>query len=108
MDKRKEEIIEIAIRRFSHYGFSKTTMNEVADDLKITKANLYYYYPDKTALIRDVISYISTDLISKEEELVDSYNGDFLGTFFALLGLRANHMRKHYMLYINENMDWIR
>lgn len=108
MDKRKEEIIEIALRRFSHYGFSKTTMNEIADDVKITKANLYYYYPDKVALIKDVICSISTDLISKEQKMVEAFEGDFLDTLFALLKFRADHMRKHYMLYINENLDWIR
>ncbi|MCA5006360.1 TetR/AcrR family transcriptional regulator [Sphingobacterium bovistauri] len=108
MDKRKEEIIEIAIRRFSHYGFAKTTMNEIADDLKITKANLYYYYPEKIGLIKDVIAYISQDLIVDEERLVSGYNGDFLGTMFALLSFRADHMRKYYMLYINENLDWIK
>ena len=108
MDKRKEEIIEVAIRRFSHYGFSKTTMNEIADDIKITKANLYYYYPDKIALIKDVICSISTSLLSTEQKIVDGYDGDVLGTLFALLEFRADHMRKHYMLYINENLDWIR
>ncbi|WP_160069553.1 TetR/AcrR family transcriptional regulator [Sphingobacterium bovisgrunnientis] len=108
MDKRKEEIIEVAIRRFSHYGFSKTTMNEIADDVKITKANLYYYYPDKIALIKDVICSISNTLLAKEQEIVKSYDGDLLGSLFALLDFRAEHMRKHYMLYINENLDWIR
>jgi TetR/AcrR family transcriptional regulator len=108
MDKRKEEIIEVAIRRFSHYGFSKTTMNEIADDVKITKANLYYYYPDKIALIKDVICSISNTLLAKEQEIVKNYDGDLLGSLFALLDFRAEHMRKHYMLYINENLDWIR
>ena len=108
MDKRKEEIIEIAIRRFSHYGFAKTTMNEVADDLKITKANLYYYYPDKTALIKDVICSISNALICEVEKIVESYNGDVIESLIALIRYRAAHMRKHYMLYINENLDWIR
>ncbi|UZJ66593.1 TetR/AcrR family transcriptional regulator [Sphingobacterium sp. KU25419] len=39
-DNKKELIIAAAIRRFAHYGFSKTTMNEIAEDVKITKANL--------------------------------------------------------------------
>ena len=108
MDKRKEEIVEIAIKRFSHYGFGKTTMNEIAEDLGITKANLYYYYPDKSALIKDVICYVSQVLNEKESKLLDSYSGDFLGTLFALLELRAEHMRKYYIFYINENLDWIK
>ncbi len=108
MDERKEEIVETAIRRFKHYGFGKTTMNEVAEDLRITKANLYYYYPDKTSLIKDVILTVSQSLIKVEEEEVEKFEGDILGTLFALLEHRANHMREYYVFYINENLDWIK
>lgn len=108
MDKRKEEIIELATRRFLHYGFSKTTMNEIADDVKITKANLYYYYPDKNALIKDVLVSISEAFLDAVEAKVAKYNGDFLDTLLELLRFRAEHMRKHYMVYINENLDWIK
>lgn len=108
MDKRKEEIVEIATKRFKHYGFSKTTMNEVAEDLRITKANLYYYYPDKAALIKDVLLHVSESLLRIEEAELDKFQGDFLGTLFAMLEHRANHMREYYVFYINENFDWIK
>lgn len=108
MDKRKEEIIEVALRRFCHYGFSKTTMNEVADDLHVTKANLYYYYQDKTALISDVIRSVATTLEAMEKELFDDNQYDFLETLYAVLDLRSCFLSKYYMLHINENLEWIR
>lgn len=108
MDKRKEEIIEIAINRFCHYGFSKTTMNEVAEDLHITKANLYYYYQDKTALISDVIRYVGNKLYELEQRIIDDYEDDFLGTLFGVLELRSCFLSKYYMLHINENLEWMR
>lgn len=108
MDNRKEEIIEVALRRFCHYGFSKTTMNEVADDLNVTKANLYYYYQDKTALINDVIRYVSSAVHASEQEILDKYNHDFLGTLIILLELRSTFVSKYYMLSINENLEWIK
>lgn len=108
MDKRKEEIIEVALKRFCHYGFSKTTMNEIAEDLRITKANLYYYYNDKTALINDVIRYVANDLAEIEHEIIDNYDHDFLGTLFGILELRSNFLSKYYMLHINENIEWIK
>ena len=49
-DEIRERIIEAALKRFTHYGASKTTMNEIADDLHYSKASLYYYFPDKHAL----------------------------------------------------------
>lgn len=108
MDKRKEEIIKVALNRFCHYGFSKTTMNEVAEDLHITKANLYYYYQDKTALIVDVIRYVGEELQASEQKYLDNYSHDFLGTLFGVLEMRSQFFSKYYVLYINENLEWMR
>lgn len=49
-DEMRDRIIEAALKRFTHYSASKTTMNEIADDLHCSKASLYYYFPDKSAL----------------------------------------------------------
>ncbi len=108
MDKRKEEIVEVALKRFAHYGFNKTTMNEVADDLNITKANLYYYYPDKLELIKDVIKHVSKTIYKKEKKMIDTYDNNFLEIMFSLLELRASYLKKYYVLHINENLEWIK
>ena len=49
-DEMRERIIDAALKRFTYYGASKTTMNEIAEDLHCSKASLYYYFPDKQAL----------------------------------------------------------
>lgn len=108
MDKRKEEIVEVALRRFCHYGFNKTTMNEIAEDMKITKANLYYYYQDKSALIRDAISYVAEELFGKEMIIIESYGGNLLETLDQLFELRSVYLSKYYMLHIDENLEWIK
>lgn len=54
-DEVRERIIEAALKRFTHYSASKTTMNEIADDLHCSKASLYYYFPDKNALHLSVL-----------------------------------------------------
>src|SRR5690606_16173568 len=107
MEKRKEEIIEVALKRFTHYGFSKTTMNEIADDLHITKANLYYYYPDKAALITDVIWYVADCVFAKEKDIINAYNNDFLGTLFEFLEMRDSYFKRDCMLYIDQSWEWI-
>ena len=48
-------IIEAAQRRFGIYGLEKTSMREIASDLGISKASLYYYFPDKEHLYVHVI-----------------------------------------------------
>ena len=49
-DIKKEKILEAAYQQFLHYGYSKTTMNEIAGALAMSKALLYYYFPDKSQL----------------------------------------------------------
>ncbi|MGY0038729.1 TetR/AcrR family transcriptional regulator [Pedobacter sp. NJ-S-72] len=60
-DKKRELIIEGAIKRFIHFGINKTTMNEIAEDLSVSKPSLYYYFPDKTSLILGVVERIFKD-----------------------------------------------
>lgn len=51
-------IIEAAIRRFGHFGIAKTTMAEIARDLSMSKASLYYYFPDKTSLFAASLEHV--------------------------------------------------
>lgn len=58
---KEKEILEAARNRFAHYGFSKVTMEEIASDVGMGKASLYYYFPTKEELFKSVIN--------KEQEL---------------------------------------
>ena len=108
MDSKKEQIIQTALKRFAHYGFNKTTMNEVAADLNITKANLYYYYPDKNALIKDVLASISEQILSLQYSVVDQYDGHLLDVLCKLLEVKADFLKDYYVLHINETLEWIK
>jgi TetR/AcrR family transcriptional repressor of mexJK operon len=74
-DIKKEKILEAAHHRFLHYGYSKTTMNEIAGDLSMSKALLYYYFPDKSQLYNDVMRRVADDylkiMFSKENTFTD-------------------------------------
>jgi len=43
----KEKIIETAAEIFSHAGFKKTTMEEIAQALNRAKSSIYYYFSSK-------------------------------------------------------------
>jgi len=105
---KKTQIIEAALSRFSYYGFAKTTMNEIAEDVHISKANLYYYYSDKFSLIKDVFLFLRHELEKQQKPIIDAFEGGVLGTINSLLELDAEFTRKYYMLYINENLEWVK
>jgi TetR/AcrR family transcriptional repressor of mexJK operon len=66
-DEMREKILEAALKRFTHYSASKTTMNEIADDLHCSKASLYYYFPDKKGLHFAVLEKIGEIFFAEQE-----------------------------------------
>jgi TetR/AcrR family transcriptional regulator len=48
-------ILNAAQKRLGLYGYEKTTMQEIAADIAMSKAALYYYFPDKESLFKAVI-----------------------------------------------------
>jgi len=102
-DKKREQIIEGAIKRFSHFGIGKTTMNDIAEDLSVSKPSLYYYFPDKKSLIVGVIEKVFTeyfDLLKKK------YNPDapLETVLFQTIDIRNSFFMKYFMLRISEGM----
>jgi TetR/AcrR family transcriptional repressor of mexJK operon len=72
-DIKREKILEASYQRFLHYGYSKTTMNEIAGDLSMSKALLYYYFPDKSQLYIAVMRKIAIDYIKGVEDNTDTF-----------------------------------
>ena len=53
--EKRAQILDAAQKRFAHYGISKVTMDEIAADLGMSKAALYYYFKTKEEVFRDVV-----------------------------------------------------
>jgi Transcriptional regulator len=67
-----ELIIEASQKRFGLFGIEKTSMREIANDLKLSKASLYYYFPDKESLYKAVVEKEQIEFISKISEKIFS------------------------------------
>jgi AcrR family transcriptional regulator len=67
-------IIEASQRRFGLYGIEKTSMREIADDLKLSKASLYYYFPDKESLYSAVVKKEQGEFLDKISERILSFH----------------------------------
>jgi AcrR family transcriptional regulator len=61
--ERQEEIIRAAAKRFSRHGFTKTTLDEIARDVRIGKPTIYHYFKSKDDLFYSSINFQSTQFI---------------------------------------------
>ena len=55
------KILTEAERLFRHYGYSKTTMSDIADGCDMSAANLYRFFPSKLALVEAICSRITSE-----------------------------------------------
>ena len=97
-DVKREKILEASYQRFLHYGYSKTTMNEIAGDLSLSKALLYYYFPDKSQLYVAVMRKLATDYLQSLENKINSF--DSLKEAFAYqVDSQHNFIVKNYNFF---------
>lgn len=99
-DKKRELIIEGAIKRFIHFGIHKTTMNEIAEDLSVSKPSLYYYFPDKTSLILGVMEKIFDDyfdVLHKDQKLGIPLETTLLN----IIEIKHKFFLRYYMLHLS-------
>ena len=96
MKNKKTLILEIARKRFLHFGYSKTSLEEIAEDLGIGKATIYHYFKNKEELFLHVVKQESSTLrriLIKSLETVKTPHEKlklFLQTHFDFLSGRVN------------------
>lgn len=101
-DRKRELILEGAIKRFAHFGINKTSMSEIADDLSVTKPALYYYFPDKQSLIVAVADRISSTYLEEVEKIILEIP-DREEALMNIIELRRKFFQKYFMLHMEED-----
>lgn len=53
--EKQQEIFQAALKLFARYGFKKTTVEDVAAEVGMTKSNLYFYVANKRELYEQTV-----------------------------------------------------
>jgi AcrR family transcriptional regulator len=53
-EDRIEDVLAVAARLFREYGFRATGLDQIADELGVTRAALYYYFDTKQELLEEI------------------------------------------------------
>ncbi|MEZ5358101.1 MAG: TetR/AcrR family transcriptional regulator [Candidatus Zixiibacteriota bacterium] len=97
--ERKAQILQEATRLFSHFGYDKVTIKQLAEACGITEPALYRHYESKEAIYDDVLD--SLKKLQNHEELFASL--DHVDNLEDLLKGLASHLlnffKTHHELY---------
>ena len=89
------KILTEAERLFRHYGYSKTTMADIADGCGMSAANLYRFFPSKLALVEAICSRVTSE---SERQLYEIVRAD------APASVRLERFIKQMHEYTLENL----
>lgn len=93
----RSRIVEAALKVFSEKGYDESTMDDVAEQLGVTKGALYPYFKGKNDLLEAVYSLTRSIF---REALERSFEGrDFVGGMKVLLDWLNNQYAKSYGLF---------
>jgi len=54
-EKSRQQILDAALRQFSHRGYGATSVRDIAEAAGLSKGNVYHHFPDKEAIFRALI-----------------------------------------------------
>ncbi|MBE3569344.1 MAG: TetR family transcriptional regulator [Bacillales bacterium] len=68
----KETIMDKSIELFAAKGFKETSIQDIMDELNVTKGTFYYYFKSKEELLKDIhLQYIERLLENQEKIIAD-------------------------------------
>lgn len=66
--KTRNKILEAANKRFGHYGFTKTSMAEIAKDCHMSAANIYRHFEGKN----DILAILALEIFKQQESQLNN------------------------------------
>ena len=84
-DPNRQRIVDAARVHFFNHGFRSVTMDDLAEELGISKKTLYAYFPGKVDLLEAVLADKLTDVEATLKEVTLAHPDDFLATLRELL-----------------------
>jgi len=99
-NERKNQLIKAASKRFSRLGYYKTTLEEVARDIRIGKATIYHYFKSKDELYTAVLEWESIELIEKIKAIFNDETIEIMDRFIKYFELKNNILSENRIIAI--------
>ena len=97
--ERKLQIIKAADKRFAKHGLNKTTLDEIARDLRIGKATIYHYFDSKDELFYASLDWEAEQLLEDIRVIFKSENTDLKSRFAEYLNYKEAIGQKYRLVY---------
>lgn len=109
-EKTRKAILASAVDIFCEKGYSKTTFDEIAKRINLTKGAVYWYFRNKPDIVAAIINEYAQEHLSSLEKFCSSENAGFSDILNMVLynneQLHNNIKLYKYLFFITCQMEW--
>lgn len=102
----RNRIITKAHELFVQYGFSKSTMEEIAEQLSISKKTLYKHFRNKEEVLREGFNTMKCEIEGQIDAIINDKEMDFmqkLSRIMLYVADKVNQFKGHFMTDLQKN-----
>lgn len=102
----RAQIVNVARKIFTRYGFRKTTMEEIAAASRKGKSSIYYYFPSKEDIFRAVVEKEASELKEQLDKTIRT-DASPVEKLKAYILFRLHHVRTLENFYAALNEEYL-
>ena len=97
----RDRILAVALELFTEQGYEATSLREIAERLGVTKAALYYHFPSKDDIARELLGQLVMTMWGALDDLLASPSDQWPAAFDALVTNAVEHRKLVAMMVRN-------
>lgn len=98
-NERKIQIIKAAAKRFARHGLNKTTLDEVARDIRIGKATIYHYFQSKDDLFYEALKWEIDILLDNIKTIFNNESIDYRDRLIEYFTLKEGTQTSYKLVF---------
>ncbi|RAX55313.1 hypothetical protein CCY99_01020 [Helicobacter sp. 16-1353] len=97
-DEKKDRVVKALIKCFGLYGYTKTSVNDIAKEARISKASLFYYFETKENMYIYINDFVANELFKAEIPLESDLFQSLFNYMEAQVALSKKYPYIHYFI----------
>ena len=98
-NERKIQIIKAAAKRFARHGLNKTTLDEVARDIRIGKATIYHYFKSKDDLFYETLKWEIDIFLDNVKIILNNESSNYTNRLTEYFNLKEGIQTNYKLVY---------